>query len=434
MTAHRGSKLSRKLSAAVLTLAFVGGWGGAAQGETQNWALPMECGEAMEASSREGFRCLKFRLDGAVGDYAAHLIEQQGQALFGEHFGFVHRLSWSPFSTGTRRNLDAVIPLQFALNDTAPKTGSALFVQSGITRWQDSAGFTRNDVRHGFVYRFALSDERNIFGMSTFFQENVERSHKRLVITLDYAGQYGTGWLQHFVPASDWQPGRLGYEERVIGGTELGVNLGITSTLSLDAALTRWNDESAKDLYGRVGVDFRPHRWLNFRAGYESGLAGDAANVHGQLKIPLGGAPKRLPRWEGLGVLGVAETLSGMWRPVENVEELQTVERLIAPAAAARVDSVAVEFLQTEAATGSEIGVRVSIPAPLPEDLSLVLRLAPGSGSNPAVSGEDFVDEPQRVIIAKGTTSATVYLQLLDNANLQTDRSLAVTVFLDSSS
>ena len=403
----------------------------------EDWVPPMECGQAFEAGSTSGLRCLKHSLDESASDYVAHLIEQHGQALLGDNFRVVHRLSWSPFSAGTSRNLDTVIPLHFSTGVAAPEIGkTSLFLQQGVTRWQDSSGFTRNDIRSGVAHRFALSDDgENILGMSALYQENIERGHKRLVMTLDYAGRYGTGRLQHFVPASGWKPGRAGYEERAIGGTEIGASLGITSTLSLDTALTRWDDESesARDINGRVGFGLRPHPWLSLRAGYETGLAGEAANVHVQLTIPLGGKPKPVPRWEGLGVLGVAQTSSGMWRPIESVEQLQTVERIVAPAVVARADGIAVQFLQAEAATGSNIGVRVSIHAPLSEDLSLVLRLAPGSGSDPAVPGEDFVDEPQQVTIAQGNTSATAYFQLLHNDGLRTDRGLAVTVSLDTS-
>lgn len=418
---------------------LVGLCGAVAQADNlEGWAPPMECGHAFGAGPTSGLRCLKNSLDEAAADYAAHLIEQQGQTYFGDNFRFVHRLSWSPFTADTSRNLDTVIPLQFSTGEAAPQIGkTALFLQHGVTRWQDNAGFTRNDIRHGVAYRFALSDDNeNILGMSALYQENFERGHKRLVMALDYAGRYGTGRLQQFVPASGWKPGRLGYEERAIGGTELGASLGITSTMSLDGALTRWDDESenARDIHGRIGLGLRPHPWLNLRAGYETGLAGEAANVHVQLTIPLGGKPKPVPRWEGLGVLGVAQTPPGIWRPVENVEHLQTVERVIASAAAARAGSIAVEFLQTQAATGSKIGVRVSMPAPLSEDLSIVLRLAPGSGSNPAMPGEDFVDEPQQVTIVQGETSATAHFRLLHNADMQTARSLAVTVSPGTSS
>lgn len=435
-TAEWQRRWQSKLPAlAIAWLLVVCGGAAHAQDSLDNWR-PTECGQAFVTGPTHGLRCLKHSLGAVVADYAAHLVEQRGQALFGDNFAFVHRLSWSPFVAGTIRNLDTVIPLQFGHGDSAPET--ALFFQQGVTRWQDEAGFTRNDVRHGVAYRFALSDDHaNILGLSAIYQENIERGHRRLVTTLDYTGRYGTGRLQHFMPASSWKTGRAGYEERAIGGTEIGASLGITPTLSLNTALTRWDDrnEDDRDIHGRVGLGFRPHQWLSLRAGYETGLTGDAAHAHVELTIPLGGVPKQVPRWEGLGALGIAAGASSdIWRPVENVEQLQTLERIISPAVAARAGNIAVRFLQAEAASGSRIGVRVSIPAPLSEDLRLVLRLVPGSGDNPAVPGTDFVDEPQEVTIAQGEISAAARFQLLHNADLQTDRSLAVSVSLGASS
>ncbi len=301
----------------------------------RGWEPPIECGQALGVGSQEGLLCLRYSLDEAVTDYAAHLIERQGQALVGENFRFVHRLSWSPTSSaGPTRNLDAVFPLNFASSAGGAGLGwTALFLQQGITRWQDNAGLNRNDIRQGVTYRFVPPDSTSILGFSALYQENLERKHRRTVMSLDYAGRYGNGRIQHYVPASGWVQGRPGHEERPLGGTEISASLGITSTLSLDTALSRWND-AKRDLHGRVNLGLRPHPWLSFRAGLESGFEGDATNVHVQLTMPLGGVPKPVPRWEGLGVLGVASSsTSDIWRPVGNVEQLRTVERVISPAA-----------------------------------------------------------------------------------------------------
>ncbi len=405
-------------------------------GDWQQW-IPMECGHALNASAAEGSHCFQRHFDETLMGYAAEFLDTHGKTVFGDNFGFHHRLSLSPAGTGASRNIDAVFPLHFRSGDAGPGfEKTALFLQQGITRWHDNAGFTRNDFRHGVAYRFALSEDReNILGISAIYQENMERGHSRLVATLDYNGRFGTGRIQHFLPTSSWKPGRTGYEERALGGTEIGASLGITQTLSLDTALTRWNDETetAKDIHSRVGVGFRPHPWLNVRAGYETGFAEDAANIHVQLTIPLGGAPKSIPRWEGVGSFGMAQTGASIWQPVENVEQLQTVERIITPTVQAQANGITVSFIQDSAQTGSEIGLRLSIPAPLPDDLRLVVQLVPGSGTNPAIPGEDFTDTPRSVTIAKGETSASVYFQLLHNAEMQENRGLAVSVSLDDS-
>ena len=80
--------------------------------------------------------------------------------------------------------------------------------------------------------------------------------------------------------------------------------------------------------------------------------------------------------------------------------------------------------------SGSRIGVRVSVPEPLSAGLQLVVRLVPGSGADPAVPGEDFVDEPQDVTVSQGEVSADAWFHLLYNPDMQTARSLSVQVSL----
>ncbi len=405
----------------------------------------MNCGSAFEgsgsAAASNGLHCLSGEFGGVVMDGLALAAEGQGRRVFGENFRVVHRLSWSPYGGGggVAGNLDAVVPLNFAVRRS--ETGaeeSALFLQQGLTRWRDKDGFRRTDVRYGAAYRFALSDgpDADVLGFSTVVQENVERGHRRLATGLDYAGRWGGGWLQHFAPVTDWRPGRRGYEERPIGGTELGARLAVTTTVSADAAVARWEDAGSgagPASETRLGLAWRPHPWLSLRTAWGFGAVEEGGNARLALSVPLGGARGTAPpRWEGLGVLGgAAAAPADMWRPIENVDRLRTVERA-APAAAARAGAIAVEFLQDEVASGGDSRVRVSIPAALSADLRLVLRLAPGSGDNPAVAGEDFVDEPVEVTITRGETSAEASFRLLHNAGLQTPRTLAVEVSLAS--
>ena len=407
----------------------------------------MNCGPAFEgpgsgsAAASNGLHCLSGEFGGAVMDGLALVAERQGRRVFGENFRVVHRLSWSPYGDGggVAGNLDAVVPLNFAARRS--ETGAeerALFLQQGLTRWRDMDGFRRTDMRYGAAWRFTLSDgpDADVLGLSTVVQENVERGHRRLMTGLDYAGRWGGGWLQHFTPVTDWRPGRRGYEERPIGGTELGARLGLTTTISADAAVARWEDDgSGSATETRLGLVWRPHPWLSLRTAWGFGAVEEGGNARLALSIPLGGARGAArPRWEGLGVLGAAAAApADMWRPIENVDRLRTVERVVSsPTALMRAGAIAVEFLQDEVASGGDSSVRVSIPAALSEDLRLVLRLAPGSGDNPAVAGEDFVDEPVEVTIARGETSAEASFRLLHNAGLQTPRTLAVEVSLAS--
>ena len=442
--ANRSSRRAARLGPALAAASALALGGAAAQAADADsipswvWDGATGCGETFEGGFSIGAHCLADRLGSVVADEAAHLVGEQGRALFGENFRFVHRLSWSPFGEGVAGNLDAVIPLSFAAGRSAEGVQqNALFLQQGLTRWRDGEGFRRNDLRYGTAYRFALSDEpgADVLGFSTLLQENLERGHQRLATGLDYAGRWGSGWLQHFTPMTDWLPGRPGYEERPLGGTELGFRLDVTTTLSADAALARWEDDGAgrESLESRFGLGWRPHPWLGLRTGWASGLSGESVTARLGVNVPLGGAPKAAPRWEGLGTLGVAaDTPADMWRPVENVERLRTVERVLSPAAQARAGAIAVAFLQDEVASGGDVEVEVSIPAALSADLRLVLRLAPGSGDDPAVAGEDFVDEPVEVTIARGETRAEATVRLLHNAELRSPRTLAIGVSLAS--
>ena len=55
------------------------------------------------------------------------------------------------------------------------------------------------------------------------------------------------------------------------------------------------------------------------------------------------------------------------------------------------------------------------------------MRLVP-AGENPAVAGVDFVDEPRAVTLRRGDRSARLTFDLLENPELDAERTLTVTV------
>ena len=403
-----------------------------------SWAAgAISCGEGFERSAPDGWRCLSDRLGGAAAQAAAEFVNAQGRALFGPNFRFVHSVSWSPWGEGLNGNADAVVPLAAFSAETgqgaeAAETG-ALFLQQGVTRWIDVQGLRRNDLRFGVVYRFSPFDNAGtgMFGLSTLVQESLERGHRRVVAGVDYVGRWGQASLQRFVPATDWRPGRFGHMERPRGGTRLGARLDLTTTLALDASLADWETAVAgrRETDGRLALGWRPHPWLDLRAGWAGlGSASGSTVVAAAVKIPFGGGMHRIPRWEGLGVAGRSPATADAWRPVENVERLETIEREMTAAELLAAGSVGVRFLQPAAASGAEIGVEVYIPAPLSSDLALVVRLAPGSGENPAIPGVDYVDEPAEIAIRAGATTARAAFQLLLDPSMREIRSLAATV------
>ena len=398
----------------------------------------VDCGAAFEGSRAAGADCLSGEFGGFLVGAAAQLAERRGRALFGSRFQVVHRLSWSPFGEGLSGDLDAVIPMAFlAGGETAAggRESRALFLQQGVTRWRDGEGFRRNDARLGAAWRFSLPDSLggDVLGVQAVMQENLEHGHRRFVAGVDYMGRWGAGSLQRFVPATGWRPGRPGYEERPLGGSRLGLRLAATTTLSLDAALVRWDEDGPgrPPADGRVAFDWRPHPWLSLGAGVAGiGGADGSSAVRLAVRVPFGGGGGKLPRWKGLGVAGGADAPANPWAPIENVGRLETVERAVAApsAAAARAGDVSVRFLDAEMITGDEIWVEASIPEPLSEDLRLEARLAPGEGENPAVAGEDFVDLPVEIVIPRGDISARASFQLLRNPRIEADRTLSIDI------
>ena len=396
------------------------------------------CGQALAGSRDAGMNCVSSELGGFLVGAVARLAEAQGRAVFGPRFQLVHRLSWSPFGEGLSGHLDAVVPLAFLSGAEAKGAGRetrAVFLQQGVTRWRDKDGFRRNDARVGAAYRFSLSDEPggDVIGVQAALQENVERGHRRVVAGLDYAGRWGAGSLQQFVPVTGWRPGRWGHMERPRGGTRLGLRLDATTTLALETSVSRWRGDGAGRAVtdGRVALGWRPHPWLRF----EAGLAGIGASQRtGALRmavaIPLGGGADRAPRWEGLGLAGGSPATADLWRPMEGIERLETVERKMTAEELAAANGITARFLQDSAASGDAIGVEVAISAPMRSDLRVEIRLRPGGGADPAVAGEDFVDEPVSVTIPQGATTARVSIRLLRNAGMQSGRSLSVEVGL----
>jgi len=72
--------------------------------------------------------------------------------------------------------------------------------------------------------------------------------------------------------------------------------------------------------------------------------------------------------------------------------------------------------------------MKVSLARPAARDLFYELRLRPGDGENPAVEGEDFNGAPILLRIPRGKTLEVVSAQLLLNDDMQTPRSLGVSI------
>lgn len=413
----------------------------------------MACGNAFEQGISSGYRCfMEQMVNGILMEKTTQYANAYGKRLFGEHFSFVNRMTYSQMGGGFSGEVDTVVPLA-GLAGLAGFTGfggqedgadaGALFFQQGVSSWTDSQGLQRYDMRYGVVRRFNVSDEpgANVFGLSSFFQQNMEYGHGRLVSGFDYAGVWGRSTFNYFLPTTGWRDSgtRSGYEERALAGMELSMQLQPTSTLGVETALTRWEARDGAGRWetgARVGFSWQPHAWVRIRTAWDGiGTSTPNPSASAFLTFPLG-SKQPIPSWKGLDLAGgLAQNHNAMdiWRPIENIGQIRVAERemQMPPHLGDGVPrDLTVRFLQNSASSGTTVKIEVAISASANEDIRLLVRLVPGEGDNPAVPGEDYVDAPVEVTISQGASSSVATLELLRNDNMTEPRSLGVTVSL----
>ncbi len=281
-------------------------------------------------------------------------------------------------------------------------------------------------------FRVSRTADADILGFSAFQLLNIERGHRVLAPGIDYAGRWGTGSVRYFIPTTGWRPGAQGYEERAVEGFELGIRFDLTTTLRLNTVGYRWRAEDGSNDWNtgaRMNLDWRPHPWLKLGSGYDDiGGSEGSWSFRVALRVPFGG-PSERPPWEGLGFAadGAPPVASDLWRPTKDIGAIKLARR---QSVASLVGNAEVRFLQDAVGSGESVQLEVSLPSAAPEDIRVEVRLVPGSGENPAVAGEVFIDEPLDLTITKGTVSGRVSIQLLRNDEMRETRSLGATVSL----
>ena len=400
----------------------------------------IRCQAALNKATSEGTRCLLGNGLNFFLEESLRLTDAYGKTVFGQHFQVAGNLTHSPVSSNFAIQGDVDVVLPFAgVGLPASRQGfSSFFLQQGVTRsWDESgSGLFRNDLRQGVVRRFRLSRApgADILGVSAFHLLSLERGHRVLAPGIDYTGRWGTGSLRYFIPTTGWRPGNSGYEERALDGFELGIRFTLTSTLRLNTVGYRWRAEDGSNEWNtgaRMGLDWRPHPWLQLGAGYDRvGGGADSTTFRATVRIPFGGSSGS-PDWEGLGVAagGSPPTVSDLWRPIDDIGRIRVATR---KRVSGLVKDARFRFLENTVGTGGVVQLEVLLLAAAPVDIRVVVRLVPGGGENPAVPGEDFVDETKETTIQKGTTSSSVSFQLLENTNLEETRSLSATVSIAS--
>ena len=91
-----------------------------------------------------------------------------------------------------------------------------------------------------------------------------------------------------------------------------------------------------------------------------------------------------------------------------------------------------IRFLEDIVGSSGTVQLETVFGSAGPQDIRVEVRLVPGSGDNPVVSGEGFVDMPVELTIPRGATSGRVSIRLLRNAGQQESRSLGATATLAS--
>ena len=246
------------------------------------------CGTANDGSVTAGARCLFGNGLALLFDEGARLAREYGEEAFGPHFRLVGTAAYSPVADniGLTGDLDIVIPFAGADSSAMERPpDSALFLQQGLTHWQDGSGSLRNDLRYGLAYRFRISDkpDGDVLGLSLLQLHNAERQHRVLVPGIDYSGRWGNGALRYFAPTTGWRSNGPGREERALAGVEFTTGFEITTTLRANAAGYRRESEDGSGRWAggaRLGLGWRPHPWLNLAAGFNrSGDGGGALSL-----------------------------------------------------------------------------------------------------------------------------------------------------------
>ena len=393
------------------------------------------CESSFNNNMSAGTSCILANALNAMLREGVHWATPLGKSVFGDNFNIVSKFapSQSLSGGGLQGDLDVVFPLAGAVSGSFDRlSGSALFFQQGMTRWWDSGGNARHDTRHGLVQRFRLTNDprADVLGSYLFYLQNAEYGHEVLAMGIGYLGKWGSASLRYYRPMTEWRYARQGYEERAVENLEYGTRLKLTTTLNVDLTGYRFRaeDGSGKWLSGaRAGFEWRPHPWLAFSTNHRFGRDETDSSVYFNINVPIGGRNGSLPKWTGLGMStgGSAPTDSDMWLPVNNIGPIMLATRTVSSDSSG---DISVRFLQNSAESGGVVQLEVELAAPATSDTRVSVRLVPGNGDNPAVAGEDFVDDPVEATILKGQTSVTVSISLLENNDMQETRSLSATV------
>ena len=363
-------------------------------------------------------------LNGAIAG-AVKSVDNEGKKLFGDDFGLFGGLHYQAQDGSISGDLDAVIPV-FS-GGFSGGNNRAFFLQSGISRYEDSAQFWRDDLRQGIAYRFAVSENHDsaVAGFWAFIQQNRQRGHGRFATGAEYYTPVGVAKLHYFMPTTGWRAGRFGYEEKAIEGGDLLLNFDNFRRLGFQVGAGHWErkDGSEKfDSYAQVGARWQVLPQLSVESRWRGlGKSRDSMDFALHLDIPLGG------KKQGFAAPRLSQpTSANLYRAITAPRRIEVAERRVA---VRPLEGVAVRFLHNTATSGGQVRLEVILPATVSEDSDFEVHLLPGEGDNPAVAGVDFSPAPVPLMVRKGKNRAVITTTLMYNAELQKARTLAVKVY-----
>ena len=395
----------------------------------------MDGAENASLAARQSGECAVDSTVGFFFERGADVLSQHGKRVFGHGFHIQQSLDYSVAGDGkVRGDLDAVIPLMNISGGAANSLPQgALFLQNGITRWSDEFGFDRSDTRIGLVHRFTDNGIRqnHLWGISAALQQNLERGHERHVFGADYVGTWGIGYINHYAVQSGWREGRPGFQERAIGGSEIGVKLSPTTAINLDISTGVWDSQQqlgASVRQNRVALAWKPHPYLQISSTWRGGNQTDERNdMRISFVKPLG-VKRGKAQWAGLGIANRGEVnAEELWRTVDSENRIEVIERK-APVSGVTAGDVTVRFLRENFQSGGELRLQAQVADAVANPVRVVVQLMPGEGANPAIAGEDFPAEPIEIVIAQGATVGVAEVDLPLNPNLKSRRTVRVEI------
>ena len=329
-------------------------------------------------------------------------VRHGGVLLFDEHFRLDSSVSWV-WGENVRGNIDAVIPIWD--REHGDGTGSALFMQHGLSLWNGLGSTERIDGNFGLVLRSHLTAD-TIAGGSLFYDYNFGREHSRLGAGVDVQSGIFRAAANYYYPLSGWRVGRESYKEQALRGADLRLGLAL-DRLRLDGTAGVWRFE------GEDGVGARQRTSYGLEGGYRvlPGVFLEGGYEHHDSRDSLGsrwnaGLAFRfsLPDFEGATGEGGRLATPNLWELADREQRIVYEERLGIVPSVALVGS----FATMEEGDGT-FAMTFNFDRPLEREVTVVIEPTTGSTVNPArytISGEASVAPPVQRDEGVSTASA----------------------------